>query len=109
MDDEIPSILKSDSCKIVPWVYVSDHNIIPGTGIFRFKSNSDYIISKAKACYFVRVDVKRAFYIEPWNVCSPVVKWATEMLMFILKCILGWYSQIIEFTNAFIQAYITRG
>ena len=79
MDDEIPGIFKSDSFKVVPrnyvayhnrypcnqvtQVYVFDHNIIPGTFILKFKGNSGYIISKAKACYFVRGDVQKVFYI----------------------------------------------
>ena len=53
--------------------------------------------------------VQKIMYPEPLNLYSPVVQWDKVRSVLILQCILGLQSQIIDFTNAFSQAYITSG
>ena len=57
-----------------------------------------------KAQYFVRGDVQKRLSPKPLDLYYPVVQWATVKLIFVLQCILGFQSQIIDFTNAFSQA-----
>ena len=64
---------------------------------------------KSKARYCVRGDIQKRMSPKPLNSYSTVVQWDTVRLMLTLQCILGLQSQIIDFTNAFAQAYIPSG
>ena len=55
---------------------------------------------------FCEMDVQKRLSSEPLNLYSPVVQWVTVRLILILKCILGFQSQSIDFTNYFAQADI---
>ena len=83
--------------------------MIPGTCSFKCKRKPDYTIRKFKSQYFVGGDVQKRLSPKPLNSYSPVVKWDTVRLVFILQCIIGLQSQIIDFTNAFAQADIPSG
>ena len=48
----------------------------------------------------------KVFFLESLNDYYPLAKWSTVMLMFILKCVLGFQRQRIEFKNAFAKEYI---
>ena len=57
----------------------------------------------------MRGDVQKRMSPKPLKSYSTVVKWATVRLRLILKCILGFQSQSIDFTNAFSQSDIPIG
>ena len=65
-------------------------------------------ISKLKSQYCVIGLIQKRLSTEPLNKYSPVFQWATVRLLLIFKCILGLQSQSFDFTNDFIQVYITR-
>ena len=109
MYDETQSLMRSYTWEIVSSKSVSDHNVLPGTWSFKWKSKSHWTISKFKARYFVVGDIQKILSPKPLNSYSPVVQWATLRLMLILQCILGLQSQSIDFTNAFAQADISSG
>ena len=52
----------------------------------------------------MRGDVQKRLSLEPLNLYSSVVEWATVMLMLFLNFVLGLKSQSIDFTNSFDQA-----
>ena len=67
------------------------------------------MIRKFKAKYCARGYVQKRLSYEPLNSYSTVVQWATVRLMLIFQCIIGFYSQSIDFANAFTQVYIPIG
>ena len=89
MDDEIQSLMRSNTWQIVSSKSVDDQNMIPGTWSFKCNMKPDWTISKFKARYCVRGDVQKRLSPEPLNSYSPVVQWATVKLILILQCILG--------------------
>ena len=109
MDDEIKILMRRDTWEIVSRKSVADHNVLPGTWSFKCKRKPDWTISKSKARYCVRGDIQKILSPKPLNLYSPVVQWATVMLMLILQCIIGLNSQIVDFTNTFAQADIPSG
>ena len=108
MDDEIQSLMRRDTCKIIPRKSVSDQNVLPGTWSFKFKRKPDWTIRKFKAQYCVRGDIQKRLSNKPLNLSYTVVHWATVRLMLILQCIIGLQSQSIDLTNAFSKADILR-
>ena len=88
---------------------VDDCNVLPGTWSFKFKRKPDWTISKFKARYCLRGGVQKRLSPKPLNSYSSVVHWPTVRLLFILKCILGFHSQIVDFINDFAQADIPSG
>ena len=74
--------------------------------VFKCKRKTDWKIRKFKAQYCVRGDFQKILSPKPPNLYYPVVQWATVRLLFILQCIIGFHSQIIDFTNSFAQAEI---
>ena len=54
----------------------------------------------------MRGDVQKRLSPEPLNYYYPLVQWATVGFIFILLCIIGLQSQIIDSTNSFAQAEI---
>ena len=57
----------------------------------------------------MRGDFQKIMYPVPLKSYSPVVQWDTVRLMFILQCIIGLHSHIIDFTHAFSKADIPSG
>ena len=88
---------------------VADLNLFSGTWSFKCKRETDWIIIKFKANYYVRGGVQKRPYSEPLNSYYPVIHWNTVRLVLTLKCIIGLQSQIIDFTNSFSRAYISSG
>ena len=109
MDDEIQSLIRRYTQEIVSRKLVADHSMLPGTWHFKLKRKPDWNISKFKARYYVIGYVHKIWSPETLNLYSPVVKWATVILIFILQCIIGLQSQIIDFANYFAQADIPGG
>ena len=109
MDDEIQSLMRRYTWDIVSRKSVADHNVLPGTWSFKCKRKPDWTIRKFKARYCVRGDIQKVLSPKPLNSYYTVLQWATVRLMLILQCILGLQSQIIDFTDAFAQAYIPSG
>ena len=89
MDDEIQSLMRKDTWEIFSRKSFSDHNVIAGTYSFKCKSKPDSTIKKFNAQYCVRGDIRKRISPKPLNSYSPVVQWATVMLVFVLQCILG--------------------
>ena len=85
---------------------VADHNVLPVTWYFKCKRKPGWTISRFKAQYCVRGGFHKRLSSETLNLYSPVVQWLTVMLMFILQCILGLQSQIIDFRKGFAQTNI---
>ena len=109
MYDEIQSLMRRYTWEIVSRKLVADHNVIPGTCSFKCKKKPGRTIRKFKARYCVRGYIQKILSLKPLNLYSPVVQWATVMLMLILQCILGLQSQIIDFTSTFVQEDIPSG
>ena len=109
MDDEIQSLMRKDTWEIISRKPIADQNMLPGTWYFKCKRKPDWTIRKFKAPYCVRGDIQNIMSPKPLNSYSPVVQWATVMLMLILQCIIGLKSQSINFKNAFAQADIPSG
>ena len=109
MDDEIESLMRWDTWEIVSRKSVADHNLLPGTWSFKCKRKPDWTIRKFKARYCVRGNIQKRLSSKPLNSYSPVVQWVTVRLMLIFRCIIGFQSQSIDFTNAFAQADIPSG
>ena len=101
--------MRRDTWGIISRNSIDDHNVIPGTWYFKYKRKPDWKIRKSKARYCVRGDAQKRLYPEPLNLYSTMVQWTTARLVLILKCIIGFQSQIIDFTNAFYQADILSG
>ena len=59
MDDEIQSLMRSDTWEIVSWKSVSDHNLLPGTWSFKCKRKPDWKIRRFKARYCARGDIQK--------------------------------------------------
>ena len=57
----------------------------------------------------MRGDLQKTLSPQPLNLCYPVFQWAKVRLIFIFKCILGFQSQDIDFTNVFYWADIPSG
>ena len=101
MDDEIQSLMRRDTWESVLRKSVADHNVLPVTWSFKFKRKPDWTIRKFKARYCVRGDTQKRLSPKTLNSYYPVVQWATVRLVLILKCILGFQSQSIDFINSF--------
>ena len=89
MDDKIKSLMIRNTWEVVSSKSVANHSVIPGKWSYKCKRKPDWTIRKFKACYCARGDVQDRFYPEPLKSDSPVVQWATLMLIFIFKCNLG--------------------
>ena len=109
MDDETQCLMIIDTWKIFLRNSVSDHKVITRTWYFKCKRKHYWTIRKFKARYFVRWYVNNILSPEPLNSYSPVLQWATVILMFILQCNIGLQSQSIDFTDSFAQADISSG
>ena len=83
--------------------------MIPGAWSFKCKSKPDWDTRKFKAGHFVRGGVQKRLSPEPLNSYYSMFQWATVSLAFILQCIKGLQSQIIDFPNAFAYAGIPSG
>ena len=103
MDDEIQSLKRRYTQKIVSRKSVAYHNVIPEKLSFKCKRKPDWKIRKFNAWYCVGRDIKKILSPKPLNLYSPVVKWFIVRLMLVLHCILVLQSQSIEFTNDFVQ------
>ena len=88
---------------------IADPNVLPGAWSFKCDRKPDWTIRKFKARYCVRGDIQKRLSPKPLNSYYTVLQWATVRLMLILQCIIGFQSQIIDFTNAFAQADIPSG
>ena len=108
-DDEIQSLMRRDTWKIVSSKSVADQHVFPGTWSFKLKRKPDWIFRKFKARYCVSGDIQKRLSHKALKSYSPVVQWATVRLMLILQCIIGLQSQSIYFTNAFAQSDIPNG
>ena len=109
MDDEIQGFIRRDTWEIFSRKSVDDHNVLPVTWYFKWKRKYDWMIRKFKEKYCARGYVHKRLSYEPLNSYSTVVQWATVRLMLISQCIIGFYSQSIDFANAFTQVYIPIG
>ena len=84
MDDEIQSLMRTDTWEIVSRKSFSDHNVLPEKWYFECKRKPNRMIRKFKAQYFVIGDVQKRLSPEPLKSYSLVVQWATVSLMLIL-------------------------
>ena len=76
--------------------------ILPGTWVFRIKRAPDGSIQKYKARYCVRGDLQ----VEQNETYAPVVGWSTIRLFLILSILLHWETRAIDFSQAFVQAFL---
>ena len=76
--------------------------ILPGTWVFRIKRAPDGSILKFKARYCVRGDLQ----VEQNETYAPVVGWSTIRLFLILSILLHWETRAIDFSQAFVQAFL---
>jgi hypothetical protein len=76
--------------------------VLPGTWVFRVKRSPDGTIIKRKARYCVRGDLQEG----DRETFAPVVAWSTVRLFLILSTLLGWNTQAIDFSSAFVQAIL---
>ena len=59
MDDEIQSLMRRDTWKIVSRRSVAVHNVLPGTWSFKCKRKPDWKINKFMARYCIRGDIQK--------------------------------------------------
>ena len=76
--------------------------ILPGTWTFRLKRTPDGEVKKFKGRYCVRGDLQEGTR----DTHSPVVAWPSVRVFLILSLILGWTTCSIDFSSAFVQAYL---
>jgi hypothetical protein len=86
------------------WIKTKTENaktrILPCTWVFKRKLTPDGEISKYKARYCVRGDVKEG---EP-DTFAPAVLWSSVRLFPVLALTLNWHTSSIDFSRAFVQA-----
>ena len=109
MDDEIQSLMRRDTWKIVSKNSLDDQNVLTVTCYFNCKRKPDWTIRKFKAQYFLIGYFQKRLPPGPLNSYFSVVQWVAERLMLIFQCILGLQIQSIDFTNAFSQSDIPSG
>jgi len=78
--------------------------ILPGTWVFRRKQTPDGTIKKYKGRYCVRGDLQEGDF----DTYAPVVAWPTVRLFLILSLTLGWHTCSIDYSSAFVQAYLEQ-
>ena len=74
INDEIQSLTRRDTLEIVLRKSVDDHNVLPVTWYFKFKSKPDWTVRKFKAQYCVRGDIQKRLSPKPLNSYFPVVQ-----------------------------------
>jgi hypothetical protein len=100
---EIQSLEKHGTWKEVPRSEATS-NILPGTWTFRRKRTPDGEVKKLKGRYCVRGDLEE----DTQDNYSPVVSWTAVRLFLTLSLIFGWEMISIDFSSAFVQAYLKK-
>ena len=82
-------------------------NILQCTWVLRIKRYLDGRLRKFKARICARGDqqVEGIDYDESF---APVVSWGTVRLFLCLSAKMGWATRQVDFSNAFVQAYLTE-
>ena len=74
--------------------------VLPGTWVFRQKRRPDGEIKKFKSRYCCRGDLEEGKF----DTYAPVVAFPTVRLFLISALKMGWQTQSIDFSNAFVQS-----
>ena len=74
--------------------------VLPGTWVFRQKGRPDGEIKKFKSRYCCRGDLEEGKF----DTYAPVVAFPTVRLFLISALKMGWQTQSIDFSNAFVQS-----
>ena len=85
MGDEVKSLIRNDTWKVVTSKSVSGQNVLPGTFSFKYNSKHYCTIIKSKAHYCLREYVQKILSPEPLNTYSQVVQWFTMRLLLIFS------------------------
>jgi hypothetical protein len=100
---EIKSLEENHTWKEVD-ISEATTKILPGTWVFRRKRTPDGVVSKLKGRYCVRGDLQEGEF----ETYAPVVGFSTVRLFLVLSLTLGWYTESIDFSNAFVQAVLAE-
>jgi len=81
--------------------------IIPTMWVFRRKRTPDGEIKKFKGRFTVRGDLQEKT-ADDEDSYAPVAQWSSIRIMLVMSLIIGWSTCSIDFTNAFVQAYLKK-
>jgi hypothetical protein len=104
MEVEIAGLEGQETWTVVPRMSATK-TVLPSTWTFRRKRYPDGRIRKYKARFCVRGD-KQIVGVDVFETYAPVVQWSSVRLCFILSTVLGLASRQVDYTNAFVQAYV---
>ena len=77
--------------------------VVPMTWVFRIKRTPDGLVDKYKARICVMGNKMDEYTQETF---APVVAWPTVRIFLVLANLLRWYTCAIDFTSAFLHAYL---
>ena len=107
MEIEIKGLELQRTWTLVPRTaaFAAQKSVLPSTWTFKRKRFPDGRIRKYKARFCVRGD-KQVIGVDVFDTYAPVVQWSSVRLCFILSTILKLASRQVDYTNAFVQAYV---
>jgi hypothetical protein len=100
-DIEIRSLVKHHTWDEVPTSDAKE-KILPGTWVFKIKRTPDGSWKKVKGRWTARGDLQEGEF----ETFAPVVAWSTVRLFLVYALTLGWATISIDFSSAFVQAFL---
>ena len=92
--------------KLNCWVEISieeaTEKVLPGTWVFKIKRAPDGSFKRFKARYCIRGDLQEGDF----DTYAPVVHFSSVRLFLAWSLMFNWYTCSIDFSSAFIQAYL---
>ena len=92
-------IITSYTCWVVPSRSTTFKKFFPSIWYLKLNLNPYGTIHKYKSLLFFRVYFQKMFSSDTLNMYAPVIWWPNISPIFILTCILGRNSQLVDFSN----------
>ena len=102
MQKEIDALTEKGTWEEVPESQAKT-KILPTTWVLKVKRNPEGEATKFKARICVRGDLEEK---TDESTYAPVASWTTVRLFLVTCLALGWYTCSVDFSNAFVQAYL---
>ena len=99
--EEIKMLESLDCWEEIPTDQATE-KILPGTWVFKIKRAPDGSFKKFKARYCIRGDLQEGDF----DTFAPVVHFSSVRLFLAWSLMFNWYTCSIDFSSAFIQAYL---
>ena len=99
--EEIKMLESLDCWEEIPTDQATE-KILPGTWVFKIKRAPDGTFKKFKARYCIRGDLQEGDF----DTFAPVVHFSSVRLFLAWSLMFKWYTCSIDFSSAFIQAYL---